>query len=313
MINAAFLQQVADIVEKLTLARASITHKKQALHADIDHLKAQRVQILQAHAERLLPDLEQETLAVLQKQLPKFVTNAVRAIFVDAETMDIPWRTRWFGDPKAYRVQALAQDADMLRTRLIAAIENEEKMFSELSDLRHIDAKITTANETLRTLDSQDREIEERIVSLTQVRRNVTKNPTAQVPPQLMQHVQQSTRSYELRNTDSEDSMTDFLIYWATGLPTSFRTLAVSALFGDHDAQHKHLMNQEERGERTPVIERMDSDTENTDDAEIKDDKAIESTDEENPSDEDDEACEADDEDTPESEAVEAEDLGDLS
>lgn len=236
-----FLQQTSEIISGLETALGELADKRSTATEHLNELRTQRIDLLHEHVEDLLPDLEFETIATLRREVPTFVTRPVETIFREASEVRIPFLTRLFGNPSTHRAETMQTELDTLRTNLSAVIDGMNPMPDRFEDLQNIDREIAGIQSEIRDWAAKEKGVQEHATSLRGAHERFTKNQSLPVPQKLMSSVRgvaaglsSSRTSSRSAGTSSTDDGTDFLIYWATGFPTSFRTLAVDAMFGHH-------------------------------------------------------------------------------
>jgi hypothetical protein len=75
--------------------------------------------------DRLLPNLEPETLAGLQ-ELNGFVDHAIKRVFAQADHTRLPWWSHFFPGAAQYKVKALMVEFTLMQMELTAFIEQDQ-------------------------------------------------------------------------------------------------------------------------------------------------------------------------------------------
>lgn len=246
-----FRKDLALTISGLKGSIARLAGREETVRQKINSQTTLRTAALRAAAGRLLPNMEQDTLNKLKRQIPEFAEKqSVLSVFEAAQNIPIPLIVRIFNDTINYRVKYFGNELRSLQTKLFGYLDT-----CGFSDIVDLDADIADLGKTLDELRLQKTQTKERL-NFMQLSLTASKNSKMTPSDNFRKKVEELAK--EMRATPSSARQSSFhgnrsmagrnnnldsiILYILTGIPTDSPTFMLWAI-SDHSGNQQHLEN----------------------------------------------------------------------
>ncbi|HEY4486168.1 MAG TPA: hypothetical protein VJB70_00330 [Candidatus Paceibacterota bacterium] len=177
------LKDINHLLSRLKENENRLQEIRRSASETFSSVKKARAETLQKLTSDALPDLNEETLRQLQRQIPELITNAVRKEINGARNVHVPFTVLISGGASQYRADATRKVRDALRIKLAAMIDSTEKKLAIWkAALADDDDAIAKIQRKLAALDDEENEMREKKEKLLRIKK--AHEASGKSPPQ---------------------------------------------------------------------------------------------------------------------------------
>jgi hypothetical protein len=230
-------EDFADAIDSLTQSINALEKRLIDVETEISSQKGDRRAFINAEVTRLIPDASENSLYHLTSEYPEFCSEHVLGIFHSLRNVFFFFKPSGYQEGLLQLQTKFAQYLDGSQCEQLRAIDTAlAELIVQRDDYESTKAK---TSETLRLVEAcrskkarLTTDIQMQVRKMADAGRSL-KRGERPVPSSVLRPSFSATRSPQYRPstlTTSSDDDTDLWIYFATDIPTSFRTLLFEAL-----------------------------------------------------------------------------------
>ncbi len=212
------IERTEESLEVARLERVDVAHQ---IHTRSNERKG----LVEAHVQRLLPDIKHMTIGSLDDQFPRFRSWEIETAIVAARNPRVPFFTWLQGQSKQYKATVLADTLALLRVRLTVIINSlDVSRISEFKDVTDLDHEILKLHDRDRDLARTEETLRQQIAALMHAA-----GSSHPAPKKLVEVVSKTAKRVQEESSVADTSGTDLLLLYVIMQPTLQSMFATDA------------------------------------------------------------------------------------